>query len=110
MKIKKEDNYILIRTRRDSVAEFASDLTKRHNEFRNDNLILDISSYENLELEELLSFLELSNIHKEDHKSFVIVNSAIAIEKIPDELCVVPSLQEAKDVIQMDEIQRELGF
>ncbi|MGM0934165.1 MAG: ribonuclease Z [Bacteroidota bacterium] len=110
MKIRKEDNHILIKARHDSVVEFASDLTKRHEEFKNDNLILDISSYENLELEEMLSFLELSNVHREDKKSFVIINNAIPIEKIPDELCVVPSLQEAKDVIQMDEIQRELGF
>ncbi|HSP11812.1 MAG TPA: hypothetical protein VLO29_04730 [Salegentibacter sp.] len=110
MEIKQEDNHTLIVAQHDSVVEFASDLTRRHEEFKDNNLILDISSYKNLELEDLLGFLELSNIHREDKKSFVIINNALPIEKIPDELCVVPTLQEAKDVIQMDEIQRELGF
>lgn len=110
MKISKEENFILVEGRGDSIVEFASDLTKRHEEFKNDNLIIDISQYKNIELEELLSFLELSNVHRSENKSFVIVNHEIPIEKIPDELIVAPTLQEAKDIVQMDEIQRDLGF
>lgn len=110
MKISKEENYILVEGRGDSIAEFASDLTKRHEEFKNENLIVDIAQYKNIELEELLAFLELSNVHRLDNKSFVIVNQEIPIDKIPDELVVAPTLQEAVDIIQMDEIQRDLGF
>lgn len=110
MKISKEDNYILVEGLGDSIVEFASDLTKRHEEFKEENLIIDIAQYKNIELEELLAFLELSNIHRSEKKSFVIVNHEIPIEKIPDELIVVPTLQEARDIIQMDEIQRDLGF
>ena len=55
-------------------------------------------------------FLKSSNDHRGDNKSFVIVNDTINIDTVPDELMVVPTLQEAKDVIQMEDIERDLGF
>lgn len=109
MNIRKEEHTI-IEAENDSVVDFSSDLTKRHEEFKTENVIIDLSKYKSLELEELLAFLELSNVHREENKSFVIINNAIPTEKIPDELVVVPTMQEAKDMIQMDEIQRDLGF
>ncbi len=109
MNIRKEEHTI-IEAENDSVVDFSSDLTKRHEEFKTENVIIDLSKYKSLELEELLAFLELSNVHREENKSFVIINKAIPTEKIPDELVVVPTMQEAKDMIQMDEIQRDLGF
>ncbi|HAT63224.1 MAG TPA: ribonuclease Z, partial [Flavobacteriaceae bacterium] len=41
---------------------------------------------------------------------FVIVNNAINPDDIPDEMIVVPTLQEAADIIEMEEIERDLGF
>jgi len=61
-------------------------------------------------MEELLLFLELSNEHRKGKKSFVIANDAINIEKVPEELIIVPTLMEAGDVIQMEEVERDLGF
>ena len=29
---------------------------------------------------------------------------------MPDEICVVPTLQEAHDIIEMEDIERDLGF
>ncbi len=106
----KRGEHTIIEAINDSVVDFSSALTKRHKEFNSENVIVDLSKYKSLELEELLTFLELSNVHRKENKSFVIINSVIPMEKIPDELIVVPSMQEAKDLIQMDEIQRELGF
>lgn len=110
MEIIKKDKYSLVEAKGDSVVDFSSDLTKRHEEFKTENLVIDLGKYENLELEELLGFLELSNLHRSENKSFVIINKTIPIDKIPDELIVVPTLPEAEDMVQMDEIQRELGF
>ncbi len=86
-------------------------------EKKNENVVVDILKYGALELEELLGFLELSTIHRAkstihraNKKSFVIANDAINIDKIPEELVVVPTLREAEDIIQMEELERELGF
>lgn len=110
MKIKKEESYILITAGGDPITEFTSRLTKDHEAFKDQNLVVELSAYPDLELEDLLGFLELSNLHHAEKRSFVIVSHAVPMEKIPDELIVVPTLREAEDTVQMDEMQRDLGF
>jgi len=42
--------------------------------------------------------------------SFVIVFNGINIDNIPEDIVVVPTLTEAKDIIEMENIERDLGF
>ena len=39
-----------------------------------------------------------------------MVNANIDIDDFPDYFNIVPTLQEAEDVIEMEAIERELGF
>lgn len=110
MKKTKENNYIRIECDEESITDFSSTLTKNHEEFKEDNVVVDILKYKDLDLEYLLSFLELSDRHRMEKKSFVIASDAVEIDRIPDELIVVPTLREAEDVIQMEEIERDLGY
>ncbi|MFV9482240.1 ribonuclease Z [Christiangramia sp. ASW11-125] len=110
MKRTEKDNYILIAAEDAELKDFTSELTKHHHDFESSNIVVDLSNYKNLENQQLLAFLEVSNLHREANKSFVIVNDALGIDELPEELVVVPTLQEAEDMIQMDEIQRDLGF
>lgn len=110
MKITEKKNYKVFRDEKDDVKDFVSYLKRVHEDYRDDNVVIDILKYGDLELEELLSFLELSNEHRKNKRSFVIVNDTINIDRIPEELVVVPTLQEAEDFIQMEEMERELGF
>jgi hypothetical protein len=43
-------------------------------------------------------------------KSFIIVISDLDYNAVPDTLTVVPSILEAHDIIEMEEIERDLGF
>ena len=43
-------------------------------------------------------------------KSMIIVSNEIDFDKVPNYLNVVPSVLEAHDMIEMDEIERDLGF
>ena len=110
MNIEKREKYLLIIDDKDSITDFTSRLTTNHHQFETENVIVDILKYGALKLEELLGFLELSTVHRANKKSFVIANDAINIDKIPEELIVVPTLREAEDIIQMEELERELGF
>lgn len=110
MTITEKDNYKIFRDEKDDVKDFASYLERVHDDYRDDNVVVDILKYGNLELDELLAFLELSNNHRKNKRSFVIVNDTINIDGVPEELMVVPTLQEAEDIIQMEEIERDLGF
>ncbi len=110
MKIIEKENYKIFRDEKENVKDFAAYLDRIHDNFQEENVVIDILKYGNLELEELLLFLKLSNQHRKNKRSFVIVNDTINIERVPEELVVVPTLQEAEDIIQMEEIERDLGF
>jgi len=104
------DKYTLLRDDQDDVCDFANFLTRIHDKFMDVNLVIDILKYDKMSLQDLLCFLTLSNTHRAAKKSLVIVNSAISPDEIPNELLVVPTVQEAEDVIEMEEIERDLGF
>lgn len=110
MKTTEKENYILLENDRESITEFSSYITKHHKDYKDHNLVIDLLKYDEPDPEIVLAFLEISNLHRTNKKSFVIANKAVSIDKIPDELIVVPTIQEAEDMIQMDEIERELGF
>jgi hypothetical protein len=61
-------------------------------------------------LQEIIEFLDISNQHRHAKHSFVIVTNKANLDEMPDELVVVPTLKEAYDIIEMEEMERDLGF
>ncbi len=93
-----------------SIATFLENLNKSYAKVKHDNLIVNLFSFETLTAGDVLEFLELSKTHKENGKSFVIVTNKVSYDEVPDEIMVTPTLQEAKDIIEMEEIERDLGL
>jgi hypothetical protein len=111
MKVSKHDTFQLIEDEKDNVAEFGTFLEYIiPKEFSGENVVIDLLKYNSLTLPELLNFLIVSYKHRATKKSFVIINDSIDPDVIPEELIVVPTLQEAEDVIELEEIERDLGF
>ncbi len=111
MIVTEKDTYTILADEEEGVKSFASFLEFIvPKAYSKKNLVIDLLKYEKLTLEELLFFLPISNAQRADSKSFVIVNKAVHIDRVPEELMVVPTLGEAKDVIELEEIQRDLGF
>ena len=106
----KKNNYILLRDEKDDAKKFSDFIGSIHHQFENDNLVIDLLKYGELKLDELLSYLDISNHHRSNKKSFIIVNDTINIDEVPEELNVVPTLIEAQDMVNMEELERELGF
>ena len=110
MKTTRKENFLLIENEAESLTDFSSEITRKHEIIKDNNVVVDLLKYKEIHAGTLLGFLEISNYHRNQNKSFVIVNDVVRIDELPDELIVVPTLQEAEDMIQMDEIQRDLGF
>lgn len=106
----KDGNVSIITQEKVSIIELAKKLQVIYPKFQNDNIIVNITSLKPLQTEDVLEFLQLSNQHRNNKHSFVIVTSKIDIDDIPDELVIVPTLQEAYDIIEMEEIERDLGL
>lgn len=110
MKSKQYEDFILLEDEKDNPVAFASFIGSIHHQFEKQNIVIDLQQYKLLTLNELLSFLDISNHHRSNKKSFVLISDTINIDDVPEELNVVPTFQEAKDIIQMEEIERDLGF
>lgn len=111
MKIEKKENYWIIEDEKSEVKGFSNYLENiGYNQFKDQNVVINLLKYKELKLDELLSFLRISDRHRGRKFSFVIVNDTIFIDDVPDELAVVPTMQEADDFIQMEELERDLGF
>jgi hypothetical protein len=111
MKIDNYDTFVVLADEKGDLEGFASFLEYQiPNKFKKQNVVVDLSSNQNLKLNQLLLFLKVSNLHRKTKQSFVFVNDAINPDDIPFEMLVVPTLQEAKDIIEMEEIERDLGF
>jgi hypothetical protein len=111
MIINTSKTFTVLKDQKDDIEDFARFLIRSiPTRFQDQNLIIDLLSYTDLSLNQLLLFIELSNQHRMLKHSFVIVNNALDPDTLPNEIMVVPTLLEAQDVIVMEEIERDLGF
>ncbi|MAD96754.1 MAG: ribonuclease Z [Flavobacteriaceae bacterium] len=78
-------------------------------EYSEQSVILLISSNE-LSEKESEFLVNLTKQRKANGTSFVVVTTDITADEAPEGLNIVPTLLEAEDVIQMENIERELGF
>ncbi len=111
MKTDRRENFIVLKDDKDDLQDFVSFL--EHiipKKFEKDNVVINLLEYNKLDLTQLLLFLKLSTYHRSTKHSFVIVNDAVNPDDVPMEMIVVPTLQEAGDIVEMEEIERDLGF
>lgn len=94
----------------DPFSVFLSNFKKDYQKWNSYHIIVNLESIHKLQNEELLEFLPFVEQQIGNKKSFVIVSDSITYDDSPDTLIIVPSIQEAKDVIEMENIERDLGF
>ncbi|MDV7187170.1 ribonuclease Z [Lutibacter sp. TH_r2] len=110
MNISKNKKYTLVKIENTNISNFLKDFTNNFTNFKGEQLIVDFSENSNTTEKDLILFLKLNNQHKEDGTSFVIICETVDIDNLPEELNVVPTLTEAEDIIEMEAIERDLGF
>lgn len=110
MKVEQKGHTTIIKDTESSFEVFLQKLTAQFNSFKSVNLIIDIIYDKSFEISNLKQFLDLAKAHKKNKKSFVVVATNIDFNKVPTSITTVPSLLEAHDIIEMEEIERDLGF
>lgn len=105
-----EGNTTIVLQEKVSLKVFINNLLEAYPKIKGDHLIINLFSFNSLNTGDMLEFLDLSNTHRASGKSFVLVTDAITYDAVPDEICVVPSIQEARDMIEMEEIERDLDL
>lgn len=110
MKITRKKLYTYIEPEEKSFDSFYNNFIEKYQEFQNEHLIINISKKFNIDLKELFVFLSKSVNHQNNKLSFILVANGIDFDELPDELMVAPTLTEAKDILEMEAIERDLGF
>ncbi|BAO77144.1 hypothetical protein [Winogradskyella sp. PG-2] len=110
MIIDKDGNTIIIAQENASVKTLVNNIEQAYDKYKNHHLVVRLSSLDKIALEDVIEFLRLSNDHRSAKKSFVVVSEKADLDEMPDEVIVVPTLQEAFDIIEMEDIERDLGF
>ncbi len=103
-------NISIITQEKATIVDLVRKIKESNSKIKNDNIIVNLSSLSNLSLQDILEFSEVSYSHKKSKLSFVIVTDKVNIDETPDAIVVVPTLQEAYDIIEMEEMERDLGF
>ena len=93
-----------------SMETFLQRLKQSYDRLKHENLVINLFLLHEITADDLLLLLDISNTHRKQKKSFVVVSNKVNYDEIPDKLLVVPTLQEARDIIEMEEIERDLGF
>ncbi|MFS4481422.1 ribonuclease Z [Hyunsoonleella sp. 2307UL5-6] len=109
MILDKTGNTTTITQEKFTVIELIKKLEALYPKFKNDNIIVVLTALE-IKTTDIVEFLQISNIHKNINHSFVIVSDKVNLDEIPDELIVAPTQQEAFDIIEMEEMERDLGL
>ncbi len=110
MIISSKDNTTVITQDEATIHEFVLEFNKVYDKLKNDNIIVDLETLNKVGPDDILDFLQISNKHRKAKHSFVVVSKLIDMDDVPDELIVVPTIQEGFDIIEMEEIERDLGF
>ena len=110
MRIKDLDGCRLLKDEENVFRNYIIFMEEAGQELEDHNLVLDLQEVEEIDLVELLTLLPYSDRQKQGGKSFVVIIKDVEIDEVPENLSIVPTLGEAEDLIQMEEIERDLGF
>ncbi len=110
MIISKNGNTTVITQEKVTVVELVKKLEALYPKYQNNNIIIVLTALEKIKATEVSEFLQISKIHRKSKHSFVIVSDKINSDEVSPELMVVPTQTEAYDIIEMEEIERDLGF
>lgn len=110
MILDQNEHTTIITQEKASVVEIAKKIQTLYPKFKNNHVVVVLTTSKTISLEDINYFLEISNTHRASKQSFVIVSQNIDLQIVPKQIIVVPTIQEAYDIIEMEEIERDLGF
>jgi hypothetical protein len=110
MKVEEKGHTIIVKDTQDDLTSFLLKLENEFHAFGQHNLIIDLSLHKKLLVKDVMLFNDYYKKHKKAKKSFIVVASDFDFNSNTKNIVVVPSVLEAHDIIEMEEIERDLGF
>lgn len=105
-----KEKSIICGPKNESLTDFFTNFKLNYPEFLKKNVIVDLSKLVEVKHTEILLFLNAAISHLKNNTSLVIITNHRDIDLLPEEIVTAPTLIEALDIIELDEISRDLGF
>ena len=105
----KKGNYTLIKPDKKN-SDFFNYFKKFYHKFKDENIIIDFSDADAIENEEIFLFSPIIEDHNNNGKSFIIVLDRSNFNDLAEDIFAVPTLKEAEDVVNFEDIERDLGI
>ncbi len=106
--VEKKDNYTLLQYQANTldVNAFIAELAKHADV----HILADLSSLESADDIDLDTLADEAGRFSENKKSLIVILKEALLESFEDYVAVVPTLHEAEDYLEMEDIERKLGF
>lgn len=104
----KEDIALLVPDNSSS-GSIIEDFNSAYTDVKDHHLVLDLSNQSKETTDIIIKFQDISDLHRSEGKSFVFIANC-DLDLLPEALIVVPTYQEALDIIEMESIERDLGL
>ncbi len=103
-------NIAIVHQNQSSVLSLNKEFEQNFELLQSKHVILCLDETQQINKEFLSAISDLSNKFENNNRSFVVVSAALSSDDWPEDIALAPTQQEAKDIIEMDEMQRDLGF
>ena len=111
MKIINKSNYILLQsTDTKSTGEFIQYASHQIMQQSQENYVVDLLVFDDINKQNIKQLKSINDSILAENYSLVVLINQLKVDELPEEINTVPTLQEAEDVIQMEMIERDLGF
>ena len=110
MSIQSHKSYELVVAADDNMSALPQILINRLKGSELRHMIIDFSYVTQLSMTQINGFVDLTNGFAAAKKSLVMVVPQLNLTELENTISMAPTLLEAEDVIQMEEMARDLGF
>lgn len=110
MIITQKPTYTHLISERNSFDLFFEEFKTKFTQLSQNHIIISISSTLKLKETDIFVFLKYSELQQQNGMTFAIVYPNVDVDQCPESLIIVPTLKEAEDVLEMENIERDLGF
>ncbi len=105
----KEKN-IIVEPQGESLGEFLRDFEEKYPQLLSSNVVVNLNNIILDTSSDVMKLYDYARRHMQNNTSFVVVTQMADVDLLPEDFNVVPTLVEAMDILEMDEIGRDLGF
>lgn len=110
MLVDQKENYTLLTADEATFLEFYTVLKTFEEKHKKEHFIINFSNKINISKQDYLLLLTMATQKKENGTSFVLIKKDVQVDDFPEAFNIVPTLTEAIDVLEMEAIERDLGF